>query len=145
MSLIWRLWPYMIPLVLKIVYFLLKKVTSHAKIIPGDILVVKNFAVIIAEACSGIYSIFIFSSIYLFIILLDWVKINKKRAILIFIPAIIGVFFVNIFRVFLLMLVGGYFSEKIALGLYHSYTGMIFFLVYFTIFWLVMYKWMKNK
>lgn len=144
MYLVWDLWPYLSMVILKIVYFLLKEITPSVRIIPRDMLVVKDFAVIVGEACSGIYSIFIFSSIYLFIVFLDWKKMNKTKALWVFLPAVIGAFFVNVFRVFLLMIIGGYYSKTIALGLYHSYTGMIFFLIYFTIFWLLAYKWMKR-
>jgi exosortase/archaeosortase family protein len=62
-----------------------------------------------------------------------------------FAPAVIGAFMVNVIRVVLLMIVGESISRSLALGLYHSYIGMIFFLVYFVLFWLGTYKWMKRK
>ena len=142
---VWKLWPYLSWVVLKVVAFLLKLINADFQIIEPATIKVGDFAATIGEACSGVYSIFIFTALYLFIILIDWKKINKKKACLLFIPALLGAFFVNIFRVFLIFVVGGYVSEKAALGLYHSYTGMIFFLIYFAIFWFLFYKWMKDE
>ncbi len=141
---VWKLWPYLSLVVLKITSFLLGLISSNTNIVNAEVLVFNGFAAKIGEACSGIYSIFIFTALYLFIILLDWKKINKARAGLVFIPAVLGAFFVNIFRVFLLFLIGGYLSEKIALGLYHSYIGMIFFLIYFAMFWVLFYERIKK-
>ena len=144
MNFVWKLWPYLSAIVLKIVYFLLKLVSNNVEIIEQATLRLGSFSAKIGEACSGIYSIFIFSGFYLFAVLLDWKKLNKIKAGLIFIPAVLGAFFVNVLRVFLLFIVGDSFSEKLALGLYHSYVGMIFFMIYFSLFWMIFYKWMKN-
>ncbi len=141
---VWKLWPYLSLVVLKVTSFLLGLISPNTSVVNAEILVFNGFAAKIGEACSGIYSIFIFTALYLFIILLDWKKINKVRAGLVFIPAVLGAFLVNIFRVFLLFLVGGYLSEKIALGLYHSYIGMIFFLIYFAMFWILFYERIKK-
>jgi exosortase/archaeosortase family protein len=144
MDFVWKLWPYLSAVVLKITYFLLKLISSTARVVETDTLFLGSFAAKIGEACSGIYSIFIFSSLYLFAVFLDWKKLNKSKVSLLFIPAVLGAFLVNVLRVFLLMIIGAYVSREIALGLYHSYIGMIFFLIYFIIFWLASYKWMKN-
>lgn len=145
MNVVWSLWPYLSNIVTSITYFLLKLVSSKAALIPPRTLLVNGFGAQIAEACSGIYSIFLFSALYLFAVFLDWKKMNKVKAVLMFVPAVTGAFFANILRVFLLMIIGGYVSRSIALGMYHSYTGMIFFLIYFGIFWGLTYKWMKKQ
>lgn len=144
MNLVWSLWHYLSLGVMKSTTFLLKIIGVDVIIFGTDGITVNGFSVIIAEACSGIYSIFIFTALYLFIVFLDWNKINKKKAALLFIPAIAGAFAFNILRVFTLMLVGAYISPNIALGLYHSYSGMLFFLIYFILFWGLLYKWMKK-
>jgi exosortase/archaeosortase family protein len=144
MNAVWSLWPYFSLVVLKVVSFLLKFV-GNVNVINSNTLIYDGFAAQIAEACSGIYSIFIFTGLYLFAVFLDWKIMNKKKAIIAFVPAIIGAFLANILRVFLLMVVGAHVSREVALGLYHSYAGMLFFLGYFLIFWLIFYKWMKKK
>lgn len=144
MKTVWSLWPYLSLGVLESVKFLLRIFGVNVAILGPATISVNGFAVQIAEACSGIYSIFIFSAIYIFIVLLDWNEMNKTKASLVFIPAVLGAFAFNIIRVFVLMLVGAYISRDIALGLYHSYSGMIFFLIYFGLFWGLGYKWMKR-
>ena len=144
MNLVWKLWPYLSLIVSKITYNLLGAI-GDSVLIDAFTISFNGFSAQIGEACSGIYSIFIFSALYLFAIILDWKKLNKKKILLVFIPAVLGAFLVNILRVFLFFVMGAFISEQIAIGLYHSYTGMIFFLVYFTIFWLLFYEWMKKK
>jgi exosortase/archaeosortase family protein len=144
MKTVWSLWPYLSAGVLASVKFLLRLIGVEVEVLGPATISVNSFAVQIAEACSGIYSIFIFSALYLFIVFLDWNKMNKTKASLVFIPAVLGAFAFNILRVFALMLVGAYISRNIALGLYHSYSGMIFFLIYFGLFWGLGYKWMKK-
>jgi exosortase len=119
-------------------------VSSNVQIINSNTILFDGFAAQIAEACSGIYSIFIFSSLYILFMLVDWKKMNKLKAGLLFIPAVVGAFLVNILRVFLIMIFGAHVSKTLALGLYHSYSGMILFLIYFAIFWRLSYKWMKK-
>lgn len=145
MNLIWSLWSYFSLIVTKIVYFLLKLVSDKVHLIEPRTLVINGFGAQIAEACSGVYSIFLFTALYLLIVFLDWKKINKLKAGLLFIPAVVGAFLVNILRVFAIMIFGAFVSKDIALGLYHSYVGMIFFLIYFALFWYLLYDWMKEK
>jgi len=144
MNVVWSLWPYLSLAVLKVTQFLLGLISSNVYIMGERTIMFEGFGAQIAEACSGIYSIFIFSALYIFAIFLDWKKMNKLKAGLIFIPAVLGAFLVNILRVFLLFIIGAYISRDIALGMYHSYFGMIFFLLYFGLFWWLSYKWMKK-
>lgn len=144
MKFVWNLWPYLSLGVLKIVYFFLKLFGLNAVVINSDVINLNGFAVQIAEPCSGIYSIFLFSALYLFIVFLEWNKMNKMKASLVFIPAVLGAFVFNAIRMFFLMLVGAYISKDLALGLYHSYSGMVFFLIYFGLFWGLAYNWMKK-
>jgi len=145
MNSVWKLWPYFSWLVLKINAFLFDILHMNYKIIEPRIINVNGFAAEIGEACSGVYSIFLFTALYLFIILLDWKKMNKKKAALLFIPAVAGAFLTNVFRVFSIFMFGGFISKDVAIGLYHSYIGMLFFLIYFAFFWILFYKWMKDE
>lgn len=144
MNLVWNSWPYLSLGVTEIVYRLLLPFKTLVTLIPPRTLIFGTFGAEIAEACSGVYSIFLFTALYLFIVFLDWKKMNKRKAAILFIPAVLGAFLANVFRVWLLFVVGAFFSTEIALGLYHSYAGMIFFLIYFAIFWFLFYNWMKK-
>ena len=143
MNQVWKLWPYLSLAVTWVSAYLLEFI-GNVSLIDSYTINFNGFSAKIGEACSGVYSIFIFTSLYLFAVILDWKKLDIKKAMLIFVPAVLGAFLVNIFRVFLLFVVGAFFSRTVAVGLYHSYVGMIFFLIYFGVFWSLAYKWMKK-
>ena len=140
---VWKLWPYLSGAVLKSVAFLLSLHISPVYEVAPLTLFVEDFAVRIEQACSGLDSIFLFTSLYVLIALVDWKEFNKKKLVAMYFFALIGVFAVNIVRVYLLILVGVYIDPKLALQLFHTYIGMVLFMIYFFLFWLKAYKWMK--
>lgn len=101
----------------------------------GPTLGVGNFIVGISKECSGIDSMLLFISLYIFICILNWKDLNKKRMAILFIPGLIGTFAYNIIRLYLLMLVGVFISPKFAAEVFHSNIGWILFLGFFIIFW----------
>lgn len=141
---VWKLWKYLSFIVLKSVAFLLSLHVSPVKEIGTLTLVAGRFAVRIEQACSGLDSMFLFSCLYLLIGLVDWDTFNKKKLILSYFPALLGMFIVNIFRVYGLILVGVYISPQLALKLFHTYLGMVLFITYFALFWMKAYAWMKR-
>jgi len=141
---IWKLWPIFSGGVLTSVRFLLSLTSSNVQLIQPRIIIVYNFAVSIEQACSGLDSLFLFSSLYLLISILDWKEFNKVKLFVMFIPAAIGLYIVNIFRVYLLILIGAYVSADLSLKLFHTYLGMVLFIIFFFIFWKLFYKCMKK-
>lgn len=141
---IWKLWPYLSWMVMKSVAWMLSLHIAPIREMGQLTLFVKTFAVRIEQACSGIESIFLFSSLYVLIALVDWKEFNKKKLIFSFIPALIGLFIVNIIRVYILILIGVYFSPRLMLELFHTYLGMVLFIVYFLLFWSIFYKKLKH-
>ena len=144
MFFVWNLWPFFSFLVSRIVYFLLGLTFTHVMLIEPRNLAVNGFNALIGEPCSGVYSMFLFTCLYLFIFFLDYKKLNRKKMLLMFIPSIVGLFIVNVLRIYLLMLVGVFISPEFARTMFHSYIGSILFMVYFIVFWLIFYKWMKR-
>lgn len=142
---VWKLWPFLSYLVLQSNRFLFSLTFPSVSVIPPYTLVVQNFAASIMQACSGVDSIFLFSSLYILIAIFEWKKLNHQKLIILFFPALFGSFLVNIFRVYLLFLVGVLISPKLALMFFHTYLGMLLFIIYFVIFWMSLYKWMKKK
>ena len=140
---VWQLWPYLSIFVLRTEYLLFSLSFNHVRIIPPLTLFVQNFGVTIESACSGLDSLFLFTTLYLFIALLDWKIFNHKKLIGMFFLAGIGLFLVNILRVYLLILAGVFISPVITAQLFHTYLGMILFIIYFAIFWRLFYHWMK--
>ena len=142
---VWKLWPYFAKVVLSAVYFLFSLTFTNTSITYPYILTVNNFSVQIAQACSGVDSLFLFSSLYIIFGILDWKVFNKAKLILMFFPAALGLFLVNILRVYLLILIGVLFSPDLALKLFHTYAGMILFIIYFVVFWKLFYRSMIYK
>lgn len=111
----------------------------------GPLLKVNGFSAIIGAPCSGIDSFFLFSGLFIFIFILDYKKLDKKLMMLLFPIGVIGMYIVNIFRIFLLYLTGIYISPKFAVGLFHQNIGWIVFIVYFILFWWICSKFVYRK
>jgi len=96
---------------------------------------VPGFMLGIADTCSGIESLGYFVLAYSALVLINWNHINFKKALLLFIPGLIGTFLVNILRVYLLFIIGIFISRDFALNAYHTNAGMVLFILYFIMFW----------
>ncbi|HIJ02610.1 TPA: archaeosortase/exosortase family protein [Candidatus Woesearchaeota archaeon] len=111
----------------------------------GPKLGVGSFIVGIGKPCSGIDSMLLFISLYILIIIMDWKKINKKTAAILFIIGAIGMYITNIFRIFMLFLVGIYISPKLAVGVFHTNIGWILFIIFFFIYWNISSRFIYKK
>ncbi len=141
---VWKLWPYFSGAVLHSVSFLLSLHVSPVMEVGYLTLFVEDFAVRIEQACSGLDSMFLFTCLYVLIALVDWNKFNKAKLIGLYFVALIGLFLVNILRVYGLILVGVYFDPQLTLQLFHTYLGMVLFMIYFFLFWFASYNWLKK-
>jgi len=141
---VWNLWPIFSNGVLHAVRFLLSLTSQNVVFLAPRTLVINNFAVSIEKSCSGLDSLFLFSTLYLLIAILDWKEFNKIKLTAMFIPAAVGLYLVNIFRVYLLIIIGAYVSADLSLKLFHTYLGMVLFIIFFFIFWKLSYSWMKK-
>lgn len=139
-------WHYFSFIVAKSVSWLLNLVSTSTLTFENQLPVImfEGFKAAIDSPCSGIESTFLFTMLYLFIASLDWNVFNKKKLIIMFIPGVISVFILNIFRIFILFLLGAYVSPDLALGAFHTNASWILFLAYFGLFWILGYKWMKK-
>lgn len=142
---VWKLWPYFSALVLNAVYFSISHLYPNVSVIPPRTLFVKNFAVEIGEACSGLESIFLFTVLYIFMAILDWKLLNKTKIIAFYPLLLAGLIFVNILRVFLLLWVGILLNPQIMATLFHTYLGMVLFIIYFLAFLKFGYRWLKRN
>lgn len=106
---------------------------------------VKGFTLGIADTCSGIESLGYFVLAYSILIIINWNSIDFKKALLLFIPGLVGTFLVNILRVYFLFLIGISISKSFALNAYHTNAGMVLFIIYFIIFWPLAMKFIKKK
>jgi len=132
---IFLLWPYLSKIVLVAVAYLLHFSFPNIVIVPPLTIQLPQFAVTIGEYCSGIESLFLITTLYVLIGCVERERILVKQYLLLFIPLIIGMFTLNILRVYVIILSGVWLSPEIAAKLFHTYLGMILFMSYFFIYW----------
>jgi exosortase len=84
-----------------------------------------SFNFVIAEGCSGIRSLFAMTMLAAIYVHLTQRELWKKTVILAFsiVFAIVG----NIGRIFTVILVARFVNPKLAAGIYHDYSGFVFF------------------
>lgn len=145
LQLVYMLWRPLASTVLVSVNYLLSLTGLHAVVVPPHTLMFDKFGITVAEYCSGIESIALFTGLYVIVGLLDWQRINKQRYYLVFPFALFGLFLVNILRVFGLIMAGYHINPEIAFSLFHTYAGMVFFIIYSGIFWSFSYKYLIEK
>lgn len=139
-----NIWKFLSFLVIRIVYFFLSLTFNNVSILNNETISIDNFTVSIGKVCSGIESMLLFTALYLFILFLDWKKLNIKRMLLIFIPGLAGVFLVNCLRIYLIMLIAALYSPTLARGIVHTNAGWLLFILYFVGFWWFAYGRVKN-
>lgn len=142
---VYGLWRVLAGVVLHSVQWLMNRVGPKSQLLPPRTLVFSKFGINIAETCSGIESIALFTALYALVGVLDWKRLNHQRFLWIFPIGLIILFLFNILRVFVLILGGYYINPQIAFSLFHTYAGMIFFILYSILFWAVSYRWMLQE
>ncbi len=142
---IWTFWPYFSDIVLRSVQFLFSLSFDNVVVFEPRTLFVESFAVTIDQACSGLESFLLFTGLCSLIAYVDRRKINWKKFIMFYLFGILGTFLVNILRVYGIIWAGLIFSPQIAAELFHTYLGMIFFLLYFVFIVKYFYKYVINE
>lgn len=137
---VFALWQPLAAIVLYAVNGLLTMSGLTALVAPPHSLVFDKFGITVAEHCSGIESIALFTSLYAIVGLLDWPRLNKKRYFVIFPFALAVLFGLNILRVYGLIMAGYYINPAIAFSLFHTYAGLVFFILYSALFWTIAYR-----
>lgn len=141
---VWKLWPFFSQFVLQVQYFLYSHIYENVFIIAPMTLFVHSFAVEIGEACSGLESIFLFTVLYIIISFIDRKTLDFKKVILFYPLLLAGLVLVNIIRVFTLILIGLTISPQVMAALFHTYLGMVLFIIYFLLFLKFIYKKLKK-
>lgn len=140
--LVYALWSALAFAVTACVSWMLEVGGIVTAVIPPNMLVLDKFGITIAQTCSGIESIALFTGLYVIVGLLEWHNLNKKRFFLVFPLALAVLFGFNIVRVYALIWAGYHLNPEIAFSLFHTYAGMIFFIIYSTVFWAIAYKYL---
>ena len=139
---VYDLWAVLSSIVLHVVSGMLGVIGLSVFVHSPRTLILSKFSIEISKYCSGVDSIALFTALYVLVGILDWHRLNIRRYLAIFPAALIVLFACNILRVFVLIVAGYYINPKIAFNLFHTYAGMVFFIIYSAIFWAVSYRWM---
>jgi exosortase/archaeosortase family protein len=143
---IYGLWAVLASIVLHSVSWLLRSISGlSAAVVPPRTLLLSKFGINVAETCSGIESLALFLGLYILVGFVDWERFNHKKFVTILPFALLALFGFNILRVYSLILAGYYINPQIAFSLFHTYAGMVFFIIYSGIFWGTCYKWMLRQ
>lgn len=133
-STIFKLWPYLSNIVLWAVTGMLRLTYSNVTVIPPLTIQLPQFSVTVGEYCSGIESLFLITTLYILIGCMEWKRLRKSQFFLYYCPLILGMFVLNIVRVYGIIQAGIWISPEVAAKLFHTYLGMILFMLYFFIF-----------
>ena len=139
---VYALWEPLSSVVMYSVDFLLRMSGLVTAVIPPNQLLLDKFGITVAESCSGIESIALFTGLYIIVGLLDWPRLRRTRYFVIFPIALFLLVIFNILRVYGLVMAGYYINPEIAFSLFHTYAGLVFFIIYSAIFWAIAYKYL---
>ena len=148
-SFVQGMWPFFSAIVAKLVSSCLSMIypdmsySINEEGIPT--IIIGTFGAKIGAPCSGIESMLLFTSLFLIIVTVDFRKIDLKRALIVFFPALAGVFLLNVIRICALFMVGIHISREFAVGMFHANAGYILFCAYFFIFLWYVYPWIAHK
>ncbi len=142
---VYALWRPLASIVLHSVNWLLNLMGPEATFVPPHTLTFDKFGITVAEYCSGVESIALFTGLYAIVGILDWKRLSVRRYLIIFPFALIGLFAFNVLRVFGLIMAGYYINPQIAFSLFHTYAGMVFFVLYSAAFWAIAYRYLLKK
>lgn len=140
------LWPYFSYSISRILYGMLSPFYNvYMELNKTPIIDINGFTVSIGAPCSGIESLFLFAAFSIGIYALDHERLKKKTFLISSIIGLVGIYFVNILRLFLLILTGIYISPDFAVGMFHTNVGWILFAIYFLIYYYIMRKFIYKK
>jgi exosortase/archaeosortase family protein len=96
----------------------------------------------IGTGCSGLYSSGLFFSAFLAFVLVRYRKVDLKILLALGLGFLVT-WFSNIFRMAITVLVGSHFGPP-SLSFFHSYFGIIVFVIFTTVFWVLIVRWLDK-
>ena len=101
----------------------------------------ENINLIINLSCTGLYSVAIFISAFIAFVSVEYSKFDNKVLKLLAL-GILFAWIANIIRMTIIVLVGKHYGSE-AMRWTHNNIGEIIFMIWVSIFWLVMFKYLK--
>ena len=92
--------------------------------------------------CSGLASIYLFDYLFGAVMLMEWRRLNKRRALASYTLGLVTMMLANVLRIILLILWGNLISPSVAVGKLHVHAGWIFDAIVFLVFLQLTFGWM---
>jgi exosortase/archaeosortase family protein len=108
---------------------------------------IRDFGVTIGGRCAGVEGMTLFTVLFFALLIIDWQKLSKWRALLLFPLGILRMYFANIFRIYLILVLGYEVSVRMGreaayhliLEHFHSNIGWILYTALILLFfWLAL-------
>jgi exosortase/archaeosortase family protein len=94
----------------------------------------------IASACSGLDGVRLFELLFALVVVLDWDRLQRWRALVGYVVGLASMLFANALRIALMVVLGNRVSADLVVR-YHLNAGWIFFTSVFLLYLLVTYRW----
>jgi len=135
--LIGKFWIYLSFIILNVLGVVLPWFSSNVSVDSSVLNVVfNNFNVNVGAPCSGVYSLVTFFLLFgvSIILLAQKNKLDYLKTSIALVAGLALVFIFNIIRVTIIILVGGLYSQELAINLFHEYLSAIFLIAIFVLY-----------
>ena len=103
------------------------------------------FSAVIGYPCAGFEGMALFLIVLTFFSILNWKDINKKRVFIVGCFGTLIMYITNLLRIFILFLVGHFIDPEMAREAFHSFAGIVLYIIVIILIFLASYKWMFIK
>jgi exosortase/archaeosortase family protein len=139
------LWPWYSQILGRSVYVLTWPVVSGLKYVNSftPTLIGPQLDVTIIPACSGINGLELFDYLAGFIMVVEWTRLHKGRALQAYFLGIFAMLFSNALRISSLVIMGNHGLAQ-SIARFHLEAGWLFFSAAFLVYLSITYRWMLN-
>lgn len=121
-------WPWYSQVLGRVVYALSQPFVFGLQYVshPDPRLLADGLNVTIVFGCSGLRAIGMFQIVFATVLLIDWPKINRRRALLGYFSGLAMMLAANVLRIVLVVVIGNHFAPELV-ARYHMPAGWVFF------------------
>ncbi len=109
---------------------------------PDPVVAGPSLLVEIVFFCSGVEGVYLFDYLFGLIVLLEWNRLNKRRALAGYGLGLGAILIANVVRIALIVVIGNSISPGVGVERFHVHAGWVFFSVVFLVFLWASYGWM---
>jgi exosortase/archaeosortase family protein len=139
-------WPWYSQTLGHLVYGLSRPFVSGMQYVaaPSPTLMGPHLEVTILFLCSGLQAIKLFQLLFGLVLIVDWVSLNRRRALAAYLGGLGFMLLANALRIALLFVIGNHVAAG-AVVEYHVTGGWVFFTLAFFLYLLVAYRWLLGQ